>query len=114
MKKIIVIICLIVVSCDNFIIPLIEDFDITPPQLNSLKVINKNSVQITSNEDIECIIDSFSSRENLSIQNISNGNNSLMINFKEDFIPGKEYVSEFRIRDTNGNSLFFISSYYGF
>lgn len=88
--------------------------DLTPPPLIALNVLDKNCISIVSNEPIDFKSASYFSRENIDLVSVESEENSIIINLKEEMIPGFEYCSEFRIEDEWGNSLSFIASYYGY
>lgn len=105
---------ILLLSCENLEkVPFIPT-DLSPPPIISFDVIDKSTIAIVSNESIFFKSESYFSRESLDIKNIETLDESLIISFENEMIPGFEYCSEFRIEDENGNSLSFISNYYGY
>ncbi|QEN05446.1 hypothetical protein EW093_12220 [Thiospirochaeta perfilievii] len=104
----------VLVGCDNFETVINQQLDITPPFLNNVDTVTVNKLEIISNEDITFISESYISREGLLIKSINSQGSKISIEFSSDLIPGKEYLSEFRIEDKNRNTLSFISKFYGF
>ncbi len=112
--SVIYIILLFISGCDNYDKIIQDHLDITPPSLSSIKVIGVNSLTIESNEKILLKHESYISREDIVIKDILYEENLITINFDNSLIPGKQYRSEFRIEDKNGNSLSFITNFYGY
>lgn len=115
MKNILyILIFVVVVSCDNYNRVVDSDRDITPPILKSLKADSVNSIVLSFSEDVNLIESLYISREKLNILTTESSTNSLRIEFLEELTPGREYCSEFTIEDLNGNTLSFISLFYGY
>ncbi len=114
MKLIIIFIVTTLTCCNNLEeINLLPD-DITPPVLVSLNVLTSDTIEIKSNENINLIVESYISKENIQISEILIITGSVIIIFESDLIPSVEYCSEFRIEDEHHNSLSFIAKFYGF
>ena len=101
-------------GCDNYDKILQDHLDITPPSLISIKVTEISSLTIESNEKIILKQESYISRENIGIKSILYEGNCIKVIFNKMLTPGKQYRSEFRIEDENGNSLSFITNFYGY
>lgn len=108
------VILLFLFGCNHYDKIIHDHLDITPPNLSSIKVTGVNTLIIESNEKIFLQQESYMSREDIEIKNIIYEKNVIIINLKDNLIPGKQYRSEFRIEDENGNSLSFITNFYGY
>lgn len=113
-KLICIFLSLMVVSCDNIENIVSYDRDLKPPAIRNLLVESNKSIIINCNETIYFIEKAYLSREGIEIESCELLDNSLKLNFETDMTPGKEYCSEFKIEDKNGNSLSFIAKYYGY
>lgn len=114
MKIFIYIVLVLFCSCENIDkIPFIPS-DLSPPPFVALNIIDTHSISIESDESIYFKSESYYSRENLIIKEVNKKENSLIVTLSQEMVPGFEYCSEFRIEDENGNSLSFISKFYGF
>lgn len=104
----------LIFSCKNYN-QIIETYlDLTPPSLTRIEVAGEDSITIYSNENIVFIDNSFISREEMNINSVSYKEKSITLTFNTNLTPGKQYRSEFRVEDKNGNSLSFIANFYGY
>lgn len=113
MKLYFLLFILFLTSCIDYNSFVNEHLDITPPVLKSVNVKDENTLQIECNERVTLSLESFSSKDSI-IKTVVENDNSIEIIFFEELEPGKEYISEFRIEDSNRNSLSFTSKYYGY
>ncbi|OQY38777.1 MAG: hypothetical protein B6229_05175 [Spirochaetaceae bacterium 4572_7] len=114
MKKILIIIVILFTSCNQTKTILSTMEDISPPILLSVTAVNENSIAITCNENVSFVNGWYSSRENIQIEEVSSLGGIITLKFFNSLIPGKEYSSEFKVEDNNGNSISFIALYYGY
>lgn len=112
--KLVIPLCL-VLSCTNYEDISKKILDITPPKIECIETTSENTLSIVCNEPVSLDINNTIPEDtNIGIKEFESQENSILIKFTRDLKPGVEYIGEFKIADSNGNSLTFISKYYGF
>ena len=101
-------------TCSNIEITTLLPSDIKPPELLSLIVTAADTLEIIGTEPISLELESFYSQDQLVIIDQISNNNNIKVVLAEKLIPGREYKAEFKIVDSNYNSLSFIAKFYGY
>ncbi|MBN2617711.1 MAG: hypothetical protein JXR64_05300 [Spirochaetales bacterium] len=115
MKKIeIILLTILITSCDSFVEDKYIPGDLTPPALVSISAISKDSIKIVSNENIFLNSSSFCSNNGLEIIDFIENGHEITIKFNSELTPGNKYSAEYKILDSVGNSLWFIAEIYGY
>lgn len=103
---------LLIFSCSTE--EIVQDlFDITPPSIAAIGLVDSKTLKIESNEPIFLDIEDFYCGKEI-ISSINEYDNFIEVIFTDDLIPGKEYNSEITLYDSNGNYNRFLAKFYGF